>query len=211
MKIHETRLQYRTVFEASVLVSIILTIIVFKLFRFTVSAYNVEKPDIRFEAGRIDLTGPVKRAAPPRRPAVPIASELETLLGDETIDDTDVDLQEIPPPPPLPKKSVNAEKHEIFVSYDTPPVLKGGSDWIEKNIQYPAMAKKMHTEGKAVISAVIDEKGNVVKTEVLKEEGNVGFGKAAMEVLMKAKFSPAKQKDKPVKVKISIPVTFTLK
>jgi TonB family protein len=210
MKIHETHEQYQVVFDAALIGSILLAIVIFKVFKFAEFPYEPQKPDIRFEVSRIDLTGSVKRAAPPRRPAVPIASEQETLLGDETIDDTGVNLREIPPPPPLPKKSQN-EAQEIFVSYDTPPVLKGGSDWMEKNLQYPAVAKKMRLEGKAVISAVIDEKGNVVRTEVLKEEGNVGFGKAAMDVIMKAKFSPALQQKKPVKVKISIPVPFTLK
>jgi periplasmic protein TonB len=212
MKLYELRMQHAKIFEASLIVSMILITLVLRFYTFGGSSVEISKADIQFEVSKVDLTHQTKRAPPPNRPAVPIASETENLLGDETIDDTDVDLQEIPPPPPPPaKKDDGAGDAEVFVAYDTPPDLKGGFDFIRKNLKYPDMARQAGIEGKAIVSCIVDENGNVLKAEVVKEDGNVGFGQAAVDVIMKAKFNPAKQRDKSVKVRISVPVVFKLK
>jgi len=60
-------------------------------------------------------------------------------------------------------------------------------------------------------SRLVDEKGNTVKTQVLKSDGTkLGFEEAASRALMQMKWKPAMQRDKPVKVWISVPVRFRL-
>ena len=211
MKLYELKMQHAKIFEASLIIALILMTLVIRFYTFSGGDAQIAKSDIQFEVSKVDLTKQTKRAPPPNRPAVPIASETETLLGDETIDDTDVDLQEIPPPPPPAKKDDGGGEAEVFVAYDTPPDLKGGFDFIRKNLKYPDMARQAGIEGKAIVSCIVDENGNVLKAEVVKEDGNVGFGQAAVDVIMKAKFNPAKQRDKSVKVRISVPVVFKLK
>ncbi len=212
MKLHELKAQYRKNFELSLILALLMVTILFRLLNFGGLGRDVEQPSIVFEVTKIDLTKQVKRPPPPARPAIPIKSEQETLLGDETIDDTEIDLEEIPPPPPPPpKKDDGGDEADIFVAYDSPPNLIGGYDFIRKNLKYPELARQAGIEGKALIKAIIDDKGNVLRVEVLKEDGNVGFGQAAADVVMKCKFQPAMQRDKPVKVSITIPVTFRLK
>lgn len=205
-------MQHNKIFEASLIASLALITLFIRFYTFSGAEAKIGKADIQFEVSKVDLTKQVQRAPPPNRPSVPVASETETLLGDETIDDTDVELDEIPPPPPPPvKKEEGSGDAEIFVAYDTPPDLKGGFDFIRKNLKYPDMARQAGIEGKAIVSCVVDEEGNVVKASVVKEDGNVGFGQAAVDVIMKAKFNPAKQRDKSVKVRISVPVVFKLR
>lgn len=211
MKVFELRRQYKVVFEISLISALFFVTILFQIIGFGKISGEIEKPTFQLEVAKIDLTQQIKRPPPPARPAVPIASEQETLLGDETIDDTDIDLEEIPPPPPPPPKKDENEEADVFVAYDTPPELKGGYEFIRKNLKYPDMARQAGIEGKVLIKAVIDENGNVMRAEVLKEDGNVGFGQAAVDVVMKCKFSPAKQRDKSVKVAITLPITFKLK
>lgn len=212
MKLYELKMQHKKVFEASLIAALVLVTLIIRFYTFGDSGRTVAKTEIQFEVSKVDLTKQTKRAPPPNRPAIPVASETETLLGDETIDDTDVDLEEIPPPPPPPiKKDDGNGEAEVFVAYDTPPDLKGGFDFIRKNLKYPDMARQAGIEGKAIVSCVVDENGNVVKAEVVKEDGNVGFGQAAIDVIMKAKFNPARQRDKAVKVRISVPVVFKLR
>lgn len=212
MKLYELKMQHTKIFEASMIAALILVTLVIRFYTFSGGDVTIAKSDIQFEVSKVDLTKQTKRAPPPNRPAVPIASETETLLGDETIDDTDVDLMEIPPPPPPPiKKDDGGGDADVFVAYDTPPDLKGGFDFIRKNLKYPDMARQAGIEGKAIVSCIVDENGNVLKAEVVKEDGNVGFGQAAVDVIMKAKFNPAMQRDKAVKVRISVPVVFKLK
>ena len=211
MKLYELKMQHAKIFEASLIIALILMTLVIRFYTFSGGDAQIAKSDIQFEVSKVDLTKQTKRAPPPNRPAVPIASETETLLGDETIDDTDVELDEIPPPPPPPIKKEESGDADVFVAYDTPPDLKGGFDFIRKNLKYPDMARQAGIEGKAIVSCIVDENGNVLKAEVVKEDGNVGFGQAAVDVIMKAKFNPAKQRDKSVKVRISVPVVFKLK
>jgi len=212
MTLYELKRQYKVVLEASMIAALILVTLVIRFYSFGDSGRTINKGDIQFEVSKVDLTKQIQRAPPPNRPAVPVASETETLLGDETIDDTDVDLEEIPPPPPPPiKKDQGDGDAEVFVAYDTPPDLKGGFDFIRRNLKYPDMARQAGIEGKAIVSCIVDENGDVLKAEVVKEDGNVGFGQAAVDVIMKAKFNPARQRDKAVKVRISVPVVFKLR
>lgn len=174
MRISELKEQYRKVFELSLIITLFLVTLMFRFFSWTGGVGDIEKPSIQFEVSKVDLTKQIKRPPPPQRPVVPIASEQENLLGDETIDDTEVDLEEIPPPPPPPpKKDGDDEEADIFVAYDSPPQLVGGYDFIRKNLKYPDLARQAGIEGKAHIKAVIDEQGNVVRVLVLKEDGNV--------------------------------------
>jgi len=66
-------------------------------------------------------------------------------------------------------------------------------------------------EGLAVVRVFLDETGSVLKTELVSETGNVGFGDAALQVLNMCRFSPAFQRDQPVRVTVNIPIRFRLK
>jgi len=144
-------------------------------------------------------------APPPERPAVPIESEDEDLPDDVTITSTTINFDEEPPPPPP------EEEEEIpeFVAYDKAPEPV-------KRVppKYPELARKAGIEGVVYLKFAIDEEGNVIhsKIKVLKNTtGNSGCDEAAIEAVKKWKFTPAYQRDKPVKVWISMPFKFSLK
>jgi len=62
-----------------------------------------------------------------------------------------------------------------------------------------------------VVKVLIDKNGNVADTEVIKSLGrDNGCDEAAINALKAVKWQPAKQKGKPVKVWVSIPVVFKL-
>jgi len=64
-------------------------------------------------------------------------------------------------------------------------------------------------QGKVLIKTIIDEKGNVVETEIL-ESVNADCYKAAMGAIKNTKFTPGIKNNKPVKVEVTIPVMFKL-
>lgn len=108
-------------------------------------------------------------------------------------------------------KNGNAfDEDEYAVSVEKMPQIIGGIQALAKNIVYPEEAKKYGIEGRVFIRAFVDEKGNVVKAEVMK---GVGFGcdTAALSAVQKLHFIPGEQKGKPVKTQVTIPVTFKLK
>jgi protein TonB len=75
-------------------------------------------------------------------------------------------------------------------------------------IVYPSLAKKAGLEGKVILKALIDESGNVTKVVVL--SGDHIFHDAAVSALQQAKFKPAINGNRAVKVWITYPIIFRL-
>ena len=142
------------------------------------------------------------RPPPPARPSVPIESESEDIADDLTIEETDLESFEAwdaPPPPP-------SGPQVRFIPYDDPPTpLRPISP------KYPEIAQEAGIEGVVIVQAFIDEKGRVKETIVLKGIPNTGLDEAAVEAIRATRFKPAKQRERPVGVWISIPVNFKLK
>jgi len=75
---------------------------------------------------------------------------------------------------------------------------------------YPETLKLAGIQGKVFIETLVDEKGKVAETKVLKTD-NDGLCKPAIEAIKKTKFSPAISKDgKKVKSWVVIPIAFKL-
>jgi protein TonB len=73
--------------------------------------------------------------------------------------------------------------------------------------EYPYTMKSQGIAGVVLVKCLIDEKGNVVETQVVKSS-NLDFEKPAMDALKKWKFKPAQQDGNPVPMPVSIPVKF---
>lgn len=98
-----------------------------------------------------------------------------------------------------------------FVSYDEPPAPIGGFSAIQQALVYPELAKKAGIEGTVMVHVKINENGEVIDTKILKPLGNCGCNEAAIAAIKAIKWKPAKQREKPTSVWISVPVQFKLK
>jgi protein TonB len=76
--------------------------------------------------------------------------------------------------------------------------------------QYPDLARRAGIEGTTVVKALVDVDGSIIEVKVLKSSGNQMLDQAALAAAMRAKFTPAKQRDKYVRVYVSIPMRFQL-
>ncbi|MCJ7813284.1 energy transducer TonB [bacterium] len=208
------KLQHKKFLELGLVLSLLLNILILQVFKkqeikTTVRTVTLEAVQVE----EIPLTQQEKSQAAPSRPTVPIASEDENIPEDETIDFTDLDLEAAPPPPPPPPEAATGgdESAPIFIPYDEPPVPIGGYQAIQARLIYPEIAKKAGVEGRVMIQALIDEKGNVVRTVVMKSLGPNGCDEAAAAAIQSVKWKPAYQRDEPVKVWIAVPVDFVLR
>ena len=202
---------YPKVIEIGTILALVIMTLLFQAFkRFERAEVKQKQIDIVIQVDEIPQTEQMERPPAPARPAVPIESEDEDIPDDVTIETTDINLDELPPPPPPPSQEESDEDY-LFVPYDEPPTPLGGFGSIQKNLKYPEIARKAGVEGKVIIHVLVDAKGNVVKTKVLKSLGNNGCDEAAIAAIKKVKWKPAMQRDKPVKVWVSIPVIFQLK
>ncbi len=200
---------YKKTLEQSFVAAISFTVLCFLTLRglSTNSEFNTPE-NIVLQVEEIPITQQIFKPPAPPRPSVPIASEDEDIPDDLTIDDTEIDFAEIPPPPDEP---VADDLDEIFVVYDTPPTPIGGFSEIYKYVVYPELAIKAGLEGTVYLKCLINTKGEVERTQVIKSSGcDIGFEDAAQAALAKVRWIPAQQRDRNVKVWISVPVKFSL-
>lgn len=203
------KLRYPITVRAMILVSIlILTTLMIAYPKFESRQFIQKEIRVDIEQFDIPQTQQYELPPPPSRPSIPVESESEDLADDVTIEETELDFfQEMESPPPPPEEGPRVR----FIPYDDPPVPIGGYRAIQRNIIYPEIAQEAGIDGQVIVQAFVDKKGIVKETIILKGIPNTGLDEAAMDAIRKTKFQPAKQRDRPVGVWISIPVNFRLK
>lgn len=102
----------------------------------------------------------------------------------------------------------NDEDYLAFAEEMPSPV--GGIEAIMKKISYPNIAKQAGLEGKVILLTYINEQGGVDDVKVVKGVGG-GCDEEAIDAIKKTKFTAGKSKGVPVKVKLTLAITFKLK
>ncbi|MFB0509806.1 MAG: energy transducer TonB [bacterium] len=141
-----------------------------------------------------------KIAEPPpvERPKLPVATNSPDQVEAATIDRTDV-IESI-------RKITEVEPPTVpFWKVEVKPQLEHMPSPI-----YPELARLANIEGKVVVEALVDIDGRIIDTRILKPSGNTALDQAAIQAARKAIFTPAKQRDKLVRVWVAIPFEFKL-
>jgi periplasmic protein TonB len=107
-----------------------------------------------------------------------------------------------------------AEPEEVFTVVEQQPEFPGGTSkmyqYLGKNIQYPSAAQRANVTGKVFLAFVVNTDGSIQNVEVIK---GIGFGcdeEAVRVVRSMPRWLPGKQSGRPVRVKYTLPVSFTL-
>ena len=194
--------QYSTVTRIGALIAGVVGLFTFYgLQRFEPESDNEREGQIIIENIEIPETQQFETPPPPARPSIPIESEDEDLADDLTIEETDLDnfdAWDAPPPPP-------SGPQFKFIPYDDPPRPVTPIKPV-----YPDIAQEAGIEGQVLVQCFIDEKGRVKETIVVKGIPNTGLNESAVQALRKTRFRPAKQRERPVGVWITIPINFKL-
>lgn len=204
----DLKLKYKIVLELGLVISLMLMIVLFLSFKkFETEVVESVAPQIEIVMEDIPKTVQIKAPPPPSRPAIPVASEDEDLMDDVTIEDTEIQFDEIPaaPPPPL----IEEEEIPPFLPVEQQPKIIGGYESFKKRIRYPELAQKAKVEGQCIIRTLVNKQGIPERFTVMKDPGG-GCAEAVIAALKKTKFTAAMQRDKPVKFWINIPVVFNL-
>ena len=94
----------------------------------------------------------------------------------------------------------------VFIAFEQPPQLV-------KRVQpvYPEMARQAAVGGKVIVQFYVDKKGDVKQAKIIKADPKgLGFEEAAVEAVMKWKFTPALQRENPVGVWVAQTISFTV-
>ena len=194
--------QYSTVTRIGAMLACLLGLLSFYgLQRFEPDIDIENEGQIIIENIEIPETQQFETPPPPARPSIPIESEDEDLADDLTIEETDLDnfdAWDAPPPPP-------SGPQFKFIPYDDPP-----RPITPIKPVYPDIAQEAGIEGQVLIQCFIDKSGRVKETIVIKGIPNTGLNESAVAALRKTRFRPAKQRETPVGVWITIPINFKL-
>lgn len=205
--------KYNIAIELSMIASLVIVISAFKFFPHIESqgkVFNVAQELFKVE----DISASVQDKPilpPPARPQIIVATPSDEILKDVDISSNELDInQEVAPPPKEMTGNRNGDvEPQFFVVVEEMPEPIGGIEAIQKNIKYPEIARRAGIEGTVFVLAYLDERGNVVKTEITKGLPG-GLNEAAMDAVKLTKFIPGKQRGKAVKVKVVIPIKFVL-
>ena len=206
--------KYPVYMEIGLVVVLALLILAFRVEWNPGSETDWEAPEQeQIEMEEIQQTQQQETPPPPPKPPVPVEVPNDEVLEDAELNldaslDLDAPVSDTPPPPP--EEEEEEPEPEIFVVVEDMPKLIGGLASIQEHITYPEMAKKAGVEGRVIVQFVVDEQGNVQTPQVIRGLG-AGLDEVALNAVKQAKFEPGKQRGQPVKVKMSLPVTFRLR
>lgn len=202
------------IFNIGLLVSLMLVIFAFEY------KSNGDGNPIPLDYGNSDfpeelLIPPTDIYLPPPKPKKIIEVVDEEKIIEDLLPEIDTELTEELQIPDVADVDIPPETpEEIFIVVEQMPTYPGGMrelySFISKQMNYPSKARKMGVEGRVTISFVIDKDGSIINIKLLRGIGS-GCDKEAIRVLSKmTKWNPGKQRGKPVKVRMTIPITFKL-
>lgn len=146
-----------------------------------------------------------KRLPPLPRPSVPIETEDEDVPDDVTIADTELDLDAPVVDIPRPIKNdveIEEEILEFWIVEQKPELIQ------RVNPVYPEMARRAGLQGQVLVAFIVTREGRVTEPRVLK--GPEIFRAAALEAARQFRFKPARQNDRAIAVRMTIPIRFRL-
>ncbi len=149
----------------------------------------------------------------PQLVAVPdeeeIEQEIKFVFDVEVTEETKVEEYK---PIEIPK--IEEESDEIFLVVEESAQPKGGISefyrYVSTNIRYPAQARRMSVEGRVYVEFIVGKDGKIYDAITVKGIG-AGCDEEAVRIIMSAPaWNPAKQRGKPVRQRMVLPITFKL-
>lgn len=162
---------------------------------------------------------PVTIQEPPKPPTV--LPEIKEIPDDEEPDvdldfTLDIDIDENTAiaeyvPEDVPEENTEPD-YFLFVEEDSAPAggMQSFYQYLSKNLNYPKKAIRNGTEGKVYVQFIVNTDGSLTDLKVLKGI-SPECDQEALRVLANApKWNPGKQRGRPVRVRMSMPIVFNL-
>jgi periplasmic protein TonB len=163
---------------------------------------------------------PITEQPPPPPPPVeqPIIEEIpdEVEIEEKIEVNFDVDVKEetVIKEIQITDAPVEEKADAIFDVVENPPEPAGGFEgwnkYLQSNLKYPTQARRMGIEGTVYVVFVVNTDGSIQDVDVLRGIGG-GCDEEAVRVVKAApKWTPGRQRGRPVRVKMRLPIRFKL-
>jgi protein TonB len=131
-------------------------------------------------------------------------------VGSENIEGTgEVVFEE-----PVEEVVQEEDEDKIFMVVEQQAEFEGGlqalGKFLQKNLRYPASARRMGIEGQVFVSFVIDKEGKISDIQVVKGISADCDKEAVRVVSSMPNWKPGKQNGRPVKSRFVLPIRFKL-
>ena len=137
-----------------------------------------------------------------------IDEEIEIEI-DMDIDEEEI-IEEIQPVVEIEEE----ETDEIYTIVEKLADFPGGKEnfykYISKNLVYPQAARRMGIEGKVFVQFVVEKDGSITDVKAVKGIGANCDSEAVRVVSNSPNWEPAKQRGRPVRSRVIVPLIFTL-
>jgi protein TonB len=158
---------------------------------------------------------------PPPPPPQEIITELEIVADDAEIEheleiSAEVSIHDVIEAYVAPEGGDEElyDEEEIFQIVEEQPSFPGGEEarlrWLSNNIRYPAIARESGIQGTVFIQFVVERDGSITDARVVRGIGGGCDEEALRAVQNMPRWTPGKQRSRPVRVLFMMPVRFTL-
>ena len=139
-----------------------------------------------------------------------IEEEIQVNLDIEMTEDMEVEqLPEV-----IVEEVEEEASDEIFIIVEQFPKPIGGMEafykHVNENIKYPRQAQTLSIEGRVFVQFVVGKDGELTDIEVIRGIGGGCDQEAIRVVQLAPKWRAGKQRGKPVRVKMVLPIIFTI-
>jgi protein TonB len=172
--------------------------------------------DVLFEEEMVPITEQEQKIEVPPPPEVPQAAEILDIVDDDAdveetiIASTEVEIKY----QPVVVEEEEPEEQEIFDVVEQMPDFPGGQaalmSYLSKNIKYPTIAQENGTQGRVIVQFVVNKDGSIVDAKVARSVDPYLDKEALRVINSMPKWKPGMQRNKPVRVKYTVPVMFRL-
>ena len=127
---------------------------------------------------------------------------------------TDTTEKKLPTKVPDIKDEAEVKDSMQLTIVEERPTFPGGTEallnFLRANVKYPPIAKETGITGTVIISFLIEKDGSISNIKVINSIGGGCNEEAIRVVNMMPKWTPAKQKGKPIRTQFQIPLYFFL-
>jgi periplasmic protein TonB len=179
------------------------------------------KSDLKNNQGLVEevIDVPVTSQLPPPPPKIEQPQITEVLNTEKIEEDFNVDMDAEATPSetnnlttPVRVEIEEEDPNTLFTIVEESASPVGGinafNEFISKNIRYPNQAKRMDIQGKVFVEFIVERDGSITNIKTLKGIGG-GCDEEAVRVLgLAPKWTPGKQRGRPVRQKMVLPISF---
>lgn len=179
-----------------------------------------ELEDMDIEEEIIPITR--QQNEPPPPPPPPQTTEVINIVEDDVeiedeliLDDTEADQDDVIEIVEFEEEEEVVNEEEVFFVVEEMPTFQGQSSdafriYIQQNLKYPVIAQENGISGRVFVQFDVNGKGEVTNVVVVRGV-DPSLDKEAVRVVKSSpRWTPGKQRGRPVRVRFTFPIVFQL-